>query len=206
MVTPRWRVPRPAALPRMKVIVGLGNPGREYEATRHNVGWWVVNHLAGVWHFDAWRRDGDSLTATGVVGTKKVRLVKPQTFMNLSGGALRPLQRREGFDAANDLLVLVDDVATPLGEYRLRASGSAGGHNGLKSIEAQLKSANYARLRVGIKPVDEQRTVGDLSDYVLHAMPRDERQIVESLYSRIATVAEVWATEGLTKAVSTLGR
>ncbi len=193
-------------LPRMKVIVGLGNPGREYEATRHNVGWWIVNHLAGVWHFDAWRRDGDSLATTGLIGTKKVRLVKPQTFMNLSGQALRQLQRREGFYAANDLLVLVDDVTVKLGEYRLRASGSAGGHNGLKSVEAQLKSANYARLRVGIKPVDDQRAIGDLSDYVLHAMPRDERQVVESLYGRIVTAVEVWVTEGITKAVSTLGR
>ncbi|MDQ6612681.1 MAG: aminoacyl-tRNA hydrolase, partial [Gemmatimonadota bacterium] len=143
---------------------------------------------------------------TGLIGTKKVRLVKPQTFMNLSGQALRPLQRREGFDAANDLLVLVDDVTVKLGEYRLRASGSAGGHNGLKSVEAQLKSANYARLRVGIKPVDDQRAIGDLSDYVLHTMPRDERQVVESLYGRIVTAVEVWVTEGITKAVSTLGR
>ncbi|MEP6764947.1 MAG: aminoacyl-tRNA hydrolase, partial [Gemmatimonadaceae bacterium] len=197
---------RPAHLPRMKVIVGLGNPGREYEATRHNVGWWVVDHLAGVWHFDAWRRDGDSLSTTGLVGTKKVRLMKPQTFMNLSGQALRPMQRREGFDATNDVLIVVDEVAIPLGEYRLRASGSAGGHNGLKSVEAQLKTANYARLRVGIKPIDEHRSVGDLSDYVLHAMPRDERQIVESLYSRLVTAAEVWVTEGPAKAVSTLGR
>ncbi|MEP6781981.1 MAG: aminoacyl-tRNA hydrolase [Gemmatimonadaceae bacterium] len=190
----------------MKVIVGLGNPGREYESTRHNVGWWVVDHLAGVWHFDPWRRDGDSLSTTGLVGTKKVRLIKPQTFMNLSGQALRPMQRREGFDAANDVLVVVDEVAVPLGEYRLRASGSAGGHNGLKSIEAQLKTANYARLRVGIKPVDENRSIGDLSDYVLHTMPRDERQIVESLYSRLVTAAEIWAKEGVEKAVSTLGR
>ncbi len=206
MDTPRWRVPRPAHLPRMKVIVGLGNPGREYEATRHNVGWWVVDHLASVWHFDAWRRDGKSLSATGLVGTKKVRLMKPQTFMNLSGQALHPIQRRESFDAANDVLIVVDDVAVPLGEFRLRASGSAGGHNGLKSVEAELNTANYARLRVGIKPVDEQRAIGDLSDYVLHAMPRDERQIIESLYRRLVTAAEVWATEGVTKAVSTLGR
>ena len=190
----------------MKAIVGLGNPGKEYEATRHNVGWWVINHLAGVWHFDTWRRDGASLTSSGLVGTKKVRLIKPQTFMNLSGQALRPLQRREGFDAANDLLVIVDEVAIPLGEYRLRAAGSAGGHNGLKSIEAQLKSAQYGRLRVGIKPIDEQQSVGDLSDYVLHNMPRDERKVVEDLYPRLIAAVELWLNDGITKAVSTLGR
>ena len=190
----------------MKVIIGLGNPGREYEATRHNVGWWVVDHLAKVWNFDSWRRDGDSMSTTGLVGTKKVRLMKPQTFMNLSGQALRPMQRREGFDAANDVLVVIDEVAIPLGEYRLQPSGSAGGHNGLKSVEAQLNTKNYGRLRVGIKPVDEHRSIGDLADYVLHTMPRDERQIVESLFDRFVTAAEVWAKEGITKAASTLGR
>jgi PTH1 family peptidyl-tRNA hydrolase len=190
----------------MKVIAGLGNPGREYEATRHNVGWWVIDHLAGVWHFDAWRRDGENLSTSGLVGTHRVRLIKPQTYMNLSGQALRPLQRREGFLPANDLLVIVDEVAVPVGEYRLRASGSAGGHNGLKSVEAQLRSPNYGRLRVGIKPVDEHRTIGDLADFVLHPMPRDERETVETTYSRIVAAAEMWVKDGITKAVSTYGR
>jgi PTH1 family peptidyl-tRNA hydrolase len=190
----------------MKVILGLGNPGREYENTRHNVGWWFVEHLASVWHFDAWRRDGDSFTSSGLVGTKKVRLVKPQTFMNLSGQALRPFQRREGFDASSDVLPIVDEVAIPVGEFRLRAAGSAGGHNGLKSIEAQLKSAQYCRLRIGIRPADEQRSIGVLSDFVLHTMPRDERAIVEDLYPRMVSAVEMWVTEGPTKAVSTYGR
>ena len=206
MVTPHWRVPRPARLPSMKVILGLGNPGREYEATRHNVGWWIVDHLATVWRFDAWRRDGDSFTTSGLVGTKKVKLVKPQTFMNLSGLALRPFQRREGFDAANDVLVIVDEVAVPVGEFRYRAAGSAGGHNGLKSVEAQLKSASYSRLRVGIRPADEQRTIGDLADFVLHTMPRDERAVVEALYPRIVGAAESWVKEGPDKTGSTFGR
>ena len=190
----------------MKVILGLGNPDREYEATRHNVGWWIVDHLAGVWRFDAWRRDGDSFTTSGLVGTKKVKLVKPQTFMNLSGLALRPFQRREGFDAANDVLVIVDEVAVPVGEFRYRAAGSAGGHNGLKSVEAQLKSASYSRLRVGIRPADEQRTIGDLADFVLHTMPRDERAVVEALYPRIVGAAESWVKEGPDKTGSTFGR
>jgi len=206
MVTPRWRVPRPARLPRMKVIVGLGNPGREYEHTRHNVGWWLVDHLARAWHCDAWRKDGESFTATGVVGMKKVRLVKPQTFMNLSGAALRPFLKREGFVPAQDLLVIVDEVAVPVGEYRLRAFGSAGGHNGLKSVEAQLKSPTYPRLRIGIKPTDERRQIGDLADFVLHTMPRDERDTVESLYARLEQAAALWVTDGTEKAVSTMGR
>ncbi|MGV3707458.1 MAG: aminoacyl-tRNA hydrolase [Gemmatimonas sp.] len=190
----------------MKVIVGLGNPGREYEATRHNVGWWVIDHLASLWHFDAWRRDGDSFTTSGLVGTKKVKLVKPQTYMNLSGQSLRPFQRREGFDAANDVLVIVDEVAVPVGEFRFRAAGSAGGHNGLKSIEAQLRSQKYGRLRVGIRPADEQRTVGVLSDFVLHTMPRDERALVEALYPRLVAATESWIKDGPEKTGSTFGR
>jgi len=190
----------------MKVIVGLGNPGREYEDTRHNVGWWLLDELARRWHFDAWRKDGESLTSTGLVGTKKVRLVKPLTFMNLSGAVLRPYLKREGFAAAQDLMIVVDEVAVPVGEYRLRAAGSPGGHNGLKSIEAHLKSASYPRLRIGIKPVDERRTIGDLADFVLHSMPRDERELVTALYDRMVQALERWIADGTEKAVSAMGR
>ena len=135
----------------MKVILGLGNPGREYALTRHNVGWWVVDHLARAWDFDGWKHDGDALVASGLVGTVRTRLVKPQTYMNLSGAALRPYLRRPYWAPATDLLVVVDDVALPLGTFRLRASGSSGGHNGLKSIEHALRSREYPRLRIGIR-------------------------------------------------------
>jgi PTH1 family peptidyl-tRNA hydrolase len=190
----------------MKVIVGLGNPGREYEDTRHNVGWWLLDELVRRWHFEAWRKDGESLTSTGLVGTKKVRLVKPLTFMNLSGNVLRPYLKREGFSAAQDLMIVVDEVAVPVGEYRLRAAGSPGGHNGLKSIEAHVKSATYPRLRIGIRPVDERRTIGDLADFVLHTMPRDEREIVTALYDRLVQALELWLADGTEKAVSGMGR
>lgn len=206
MVTPRWRIPRPARLPGMKVIVGLGNPGREYEGTRHNVGWWLVERLAARWNLDGWRRDGDSLSASGTVAGKRVRLMKPQTYMNLSGAALRPVLKREGFNPAEDLLVVVDEVAVPVGEYRLKPFGSPGGHNGLKSVEAQLKSPKYPRLRIGIRPVDERRTIGDLADFVLHPMPRDERELVEALFPRMEQAVELWLTQGTDKAVSTMGR
>jgi len=89
----------------MKVIVGLGNPGKEYERTRHNVGWWVVDHLADVWHFDGWRKDGEARVASGSVGSIKVRLIKPLTYMNLSGAALRSYMRRPFWSAATDLMV-----------------------------------------------------------------------------------------------------
>jgi len=190
----------------MKVIVGLGNPGREYEGTRHNVGWWLVERLATKWGFGGWRRDGDSLGVHGIVGGKRVRLLKPQTYMNLSGAALRPVLKREGFNPAEDLMVVVDEVAVPAGEYRLKPFGSPGGHNGLKSVEAQLKSPRYPRLRIGIRPVDERRTIGDLADFVLHPMPRDERELVEALFPRMEEALELWIAEGTEKAVSTMGR
>ena len=99
----------------MKVIVGLGNPGREYAGTRHNVGWWVIDHLADVWRFDGWKKDNDALVANGVVSGAKVRLVKPQTFMNNSGEAVRHFLKRPFWAVANDLLVVSDEVALPVG-------------------------------------------------------------------------------------------
>ncbi len=190
----------------MKVIVGLGNPGRKYEGTRHNVGWWALDHLADVWHFDRWRPEGEALVADGRIGDQRVRLVKPQTYMNLSGAALRPYLRRLGWAGLQDLLVLVDEVAIPLGTFRLRASGSAGGHNGLKSIEATLGTREYARLRVGIAPVDEDRQVGDLADFVLDEFADDERAVITALLPRITEAVECWAREGIQKAMNAHNR
>lgn len=185
----------------MKVIVGLGNPGRQYEATRHNVGWWVVDHLADVWRFDGWAKDNDALVTTGVVGTTRVRLVKPQTYMNLSGAALRSYARRPFWAAAADLLVVVDDVALPVGRYRLRARGSAGGHNGLKSIEQTLGSQEYGRLRIGIEPVD-RREVGGLADFVLSAFDAVERQAILDLLPSFTNASELWLREGIAAAMN----
>jgi PTH1 family peptidyl-tRNA hydrolase len=186
----------------VKVIVGLGNPGRQYEATRHNVGWWVVDHLADVWRFDGWRKDGEALVANGDVRGQRVRLVKPQTFMNLSGQVLRPYLRRPFWAAKTDLLVVVDDVALPVGRYRLRARGSAGGHNGLKSIEHHLKTQEYGRLRIGIKPADERREVGDLADFVLAPFGKIERDEVLALLPQLAEAVETWLRDGIETAMN----
>ncbi len=180
----------------MKVIVGLGNPGPEYERTRHNVGWWVVDHLADVWRFDGWRKDGDARVASGRVGSVPVRLVKPQTFMNLSGDALRPYLRRPFFSVHTDLIVVVDEVAFPVGQWRVRAKGSAGGHNGLKHIEATLKTQEYPRLRVGVGPADPQRRIGVLSDYVLSDFGKDEAAATRDLLPTLTTALELWLREG----------
>jgi len=181
----------------MKLIVGLGNPGREYERTRHNVGWWVVDHLADVWHLGGWREDGQTLAASGRLGAAHVRLVKPLTFMNLSGHALVPYLRRPGFDPAADLLVVVDDVALPVGRIRLRANGSAGGHNGLKSIEHEIGGREYARLRVGVRPVDPDRPIGELANFVLSPFGSADRDVVVSLYPQVTAAIETWVHDGI---------
>lgn len=182
--------------------MGLGNPGRGYEATRHNVGWWVVDHLADVWHFDGFRRGGEALVAAGQVGGTQVRLVKPQTYMNLSGQALTSYVRRPFWSAKHDLLVVVDDVALPVGRYRLRARGSAGGHNGLKSVERTLGTQEYGRLRIGIAPADEQRQVGDLADFVLAAFGKAEREEILSLMPRFTDATELWLRDGIEAAMN----
>ena len=187
----------------MKLIVGLGNPGREYAATRHNVGWWLIDHLADVWHFDGWKKDGDAHVASGMVGAEKVKLVKPQTFMNLSGSALRPFLRNPFFSAAKELLVVSDEVQIPVGRFRLRSRGSAGGHNGLKSVESAIGNQEYARLRIGVGPSEERRGIyGDLSDFVLAPFARDERDDIVALMPALVAATETWLAEGIEKAMN----
>lgn len=138
--------------------------------------------------------------AAGRVGDRAVTLVKPQTYMNRSGAALAPFRGRPDFDAARDLLVLVDDIATPLGRFRLRGAGSAGGHNGLKSIEGTLRRQDYARLRIGIgqKPPEYD----DLSDWVLGRLTREERAAIDALLDPMAEAVESWLADGIEKAMS----
>lgn len=181
----------------MKLILGLGNPGRQYERTRHNVGWWVVDHLADVWRFGGWRENGRALVASGRVGEAPVRLAKPLTYMNLSGDVLIPYCRRPTWDPAADLLVVVDDVALAVGRIRVRARGSAGGHNGLKSIERQLGTREYARVRIGIRPADPERPLGELADFVLAPFGSADRETVLALLPRLTTIAETWVREGI---------
>ena len=190
----------------MKVILGLGNPGREYADTRHNVGWWVVDHLADAWGFDGWRKDGEALTASGAVGPTKVRLVKPQTFMNLSGAVLKPWLRRPFWAAAADLMVISDEVQLPVGAFRFRAKGSAGGHNGLKSIEQALGSQDYARLRIGVGPNDPQRRIGDLADYVLGDFGKQEAAEVRALLPALAEALRQWTAEGILPVMNMFNR
>lgn len=191
----------------MKVIVGLGNPGKEYEHTRHNAGWWLIDHLAGRWQFDGWKKDGQAKVAQGhLTGAREiVRLVKPQTFMNLSGGVLVQYARRPFWAAATDLLVLVDDVAIPSGTWRLRAEGGAGGHNGLKSIQQALGTQQYARLRIGVGD-PERAPGGSLTDYVLGAVGKRESAAIRETFPTIEDVVEAWVRTGIKGALDVQSR
>ena len=190
----------------MKIVLGLGNPGPEYERTRHNVGWWVVDHLADVWRFEGWKKDRDTRVASGSVAGQRVRLVKPLTYMNLSGAVVRPYLRRENWNVSRDLLIIVDEVALPVGSFRIRARGSAGGHNGLKSIEGAVGSQEYARLRIGVGPEDPTRRRGDLSDYVLGNFGKREEKVVREIFPTLSELTETWLSDGAEAAMNRFNR
>lgn len=187
----------------MKVIAGLGNPGSEYDATRHNVGWWLVDRLAYDWSTGPFRRERRCLVSSGSVGAHRVRLVKPTTYMNRSGAALAPLRSEEDFLIARDLLVVVDDASLDVGRVRFRPSGSAGGHNGLRSVESALGTREYPRLRIGVG----QRPSGvDLADWVLSEMDPDDEEAVVGLLPELTGAVEVWMDEGTEAAMNRFNR
>lgn len=175
--------------------MGLGNPGPEYEGTRHNAGWRLVDHLAARWGFGRFHREGPARVARGMVGGREVGLVKPTTYMNRSGAALAPLRDEPGFSTSTDLLVVVDEAALPVGRFRLRAKGSAGGHNGLKSIEGALRSQEYARLRIGVGPIPPD--YDDMADFVLDPFEPEEARTIEELLDPMAEAVESWLDDGI---------
>jgi len=178
----------------VKLVVGLGNPGPKYHGTRHNIGFAVVDELArraGV-RFESAPVDAVVAKIHGAAGGDSVLLAKPMTFMNRSGEAVGALLRYFRVDPA-DVLVIVDEIQLPLARLRARARGSAGGHNGLKSIEAHL-GADYARLRVGVGRGEARR---DLADHVLARFDRDEAAEVEAMTMRAADAAETFVAEGI---------
>lgn len=178
----------------VKVICGLGNPGSEYETTRHNVGWWLLDYVQREWQFERFRRVGNAHAADGRIGDQRVRLIKPLTYMNRSGAALGSLRQDPEFDFTRDLLVLVDDVALPVGKARMRPNGSAGGHNGLKSIQAVLQTNNYARLRIG---VGECPSNEDLADWVLSSFESEDEKRVLEMLPKLADVTRAWVLGGI---------
>jgi peptidyl-tRNA hydrolase, PTH1 family len=175
----------------VKLIVGVGNPGRKYEGTRHNVGFEVLDHLAA-----RHRLEWESAPAEALVAkwrSASALLLKPLTFVNLSGQAVSELMRFYKM-ALEDVLVIVDDINLELGRLRARPSGSAGGHNGLKSIIGVLGSEGFARLRIGVGRGDARR---DLADHVLSRFDPQERADVDAAVGRSADAAELFVTDGI---------
>ena len=184
----------------LRLIVGLGNPGPEYRDTRHNVGFRVVDEIARR-HQLTWAMAPSQVPDAFVVkkfGAVPVLLAKPLTFMNLSGAAVAALARY--YDVApSDLLVVFDDVDLPFGRIRARAVGSAGTHNGLRSVVESLGTTEFPRLRVGVGRGDARR---DLADHVLSKFERDESAALESVIARAADAAEMFAADDILKVMN----
>jgi PTH1 family peptidyl-tRNA hydrolase len=176
----------------VKLVVGLGNPGAQYKGTRHNVGFAVADELARRGSVDFESAPADALMARWRRPDEPVILVKPLTFMNLSGQAVGELARYFKVDPA-DILVIVDEVQLPLGRIRARARGSAGGHNGLKSVIAHVGD-EFGRLRLGVGRGDARR---DLADHVLTRFDKDEAAEVDRMIARAADAADTFITSGI---------
>ena len=183
----------------MKLVVGLGNPGREYERTRHNIGFEVVDELAARIGAEFRRslRFAAHL-ADGRVAADAILIAKPTTYMNASGVAVGALAGRKGIQPV-DVLVVVDDVDIELGRLRIRAKGSAGGHNGLKSVIAALGTDEFVRVRVGVGRPDGG---GEMVDHVLSRFLPGEKELAGQMVKRAADAVETWWRDGLVKAMN----
>ncbi|MCZ6824693.1 MAG: aminoacyl-tRNA hydrolase [Gemmatimonadota bacterium] len=186
----------------MKTLLALGNPGARYRDTRHNVGWWLADRLCVAWSLPAFRAARLAAATAGRVGDSPVRVVKPLTYVNRSGRVVEKL-RSEGLHFPH-LLVLVDDVSLPPGTFRLRARGSAGGHNGLLSIEGTLGTREYARLRIGVGRPHDSRI--DLAEWVLAPMSDAEEEQLLLAFGDMVSAVECWMAEGIETAMNRFNR
>lgn len=180
----------------MFIIAGLGNPTLQYEGTRHNVGFDVIDRLADKYNITVETRKSRALIGKGVIEGKKVILAKPQTYMNLSGESIRSLADYYKIDEEQELLVIYDDVSLGVGQLRIRKKGSAGGHNGIKNIISHLDTEVFARIKIG---VGEKPRKYDLKDYVLSRFSKAEREELEEGYEK-AVKAAVMILNGETDA------
>jgi PTH1 family peptidyl-tRNA hydrolase len=187
----------------MKVICGLGNPGTEYAATRHNVGWWVLDEARRAWLLPGFSREGRARVTEGRIAAEPVRLIRPVTFMNRSGAALLGLRGLADFDPARDLMVVVDDAALDVGRIRIRARGSSGGHNGMKSVESVLGTQEWPRMRIGVGLPPEGE---DLADWVLSPFPAGDEERVRALLPETVEGLRIWIEEGVEAAAIRLNR
>lgn len=184
----------------MKLIVGLGNPGSQYDKTRHNAGFMAVDRLQKRWASGATPKGRFSgVCVEASIKTERALLLKPTTYMNLSGRAVAEAIGFYKISVASDLIVIVDDVALPTGTVRVRASGGAGGHNGLSDIQRALGTDQYPRIRIG---VDACPPVMALEDYVLGRFTPDQMALLEPALDKAADAAELFALQGVTAAMN----
>ena len=182
----------------MRVIVGLGNPGTQYDWTPHNIGFLAIDAIAERAGIRVTRPESKSHVGLGKLAGEDVVLAKPQTFMNLSGGAVRMLLERYEC-GPEDLIVLSDEAMLPWGMLRIRERGSAGGHNGLNSIIGSLGTNEFIRIRLGVQP---EHPLGDMADYVLGVMRKPEREIAGQMAVETAEAVAMILTEGVGKAMT----
>lgn len=172
----------------MFIIVGLGNPTKEYENTRHNVGFDVIDAIADKYNISVTERKNRAFCGKGIIEGQKVILAKPQTYMNLSGESVRGLVDYYKVDEETEILIIFDDISLDVGQLRIRKKGSAGGHNGIKSIIQHLGSNVFQRIKVG---VGEKPKEYDLADYVLGHFTKAEREIMEDGYKNAIEAVEM---------------
>ncbi|MDR5683381.1 MAG: aminoacyl-tRNA hydrolase [Armatimonadota bacterium] len=184
----------------MKLVVGLGNPGRRYRGTRHNVGWDVLDVLARRWDVDVSHDEGYATVGRGVVAGRHVWLAKPWTYMNLSGVAVRELARRHRWKP-HEILVIYDDMDLPVGTIRVRARGSAGGHRGMASVIEELGTSEIPRVRIGIG-----RSGADAVDHVLSRFDSAEEPVIRQAVARAADAVEAILREGIEQAMDRFNR
>lgn len=183
----------------MYIIVGLGNPGREYDNTRHNVGFRVVDAIAEKYGIHVSEKKHKALIGKGVIDGHKVLLAKPQTYMNLSGESVRELIDYYKIDEESQLIVIYDDISLDVGKLRIRKKGSAGGHNGIKNILKLLGHDVFGRIKVG---VGDKPKGYDLVDYVLGHFSSEDNKIMEESVARAAEAVSVILTEGTDRAMN----
>lgn len=170
----------------MYAIIGLGNPDKKYEKTRHNVGFDVIDELAEQMGIEVKTKRHKALCGIGTIGSEKVVLVKPQTYMNLSGESVRAVMDFYKLDAKSDIIVVSDDISLPVGKIRIRTKGSAGGHNGIKSIISHVGTDGFTRIKVGVGANE-----GDLVKHVLGKFSKQDRVFVDDAIRDAASAAEV---------------
>lgn len=183
----------------MYVIAGLGNPGTKYENTRHNIGFMVIDAVAEKNHISVTEKKHRALIGKGMIGGERALLVKPQTFMNLSGESIREIIDYYKIEEKTELIVISDDISLPPGALRIRKKGSAGGHNGLKNIILHLGHDEFQRIRLG---VGEKPSGYDLADYVLGHFNEEDRALIRESVEQAAEAVEVMMAEGADRAMN----